>query len=174
MAIRAVLLALVWLFLAGWTADYALYGVVSVAAATALSLALLPPHGGPEPVHWPRRIRRSVVLAGWFLWQSARGGVDVAVRACRRTPAIEPTVVVAAVELPEGHSRQLAMLMMNLMPGTMVQRDSVQRDTVQRDVPQGDAASQTDSSVELHTLSLELNPVDQWDQLQRRVAAAFA
>ncbi len=38
-----LLLALVWVALAGFASDYAIYGVVSVAAGTALSLVLLPP-----------------------------------------------------------------------------------------------------------------------------------
>lgn len=63
-------------------------------------------------------------------------------------------LVLIGVALPAGSGRQMAMLLMNLMPGTMVQR----------------AVS---DGVELHTLSLELNPVEQWEQLQRRVARAY-
>lgn len=151
--VRGLLLTAAWVSLAGWHADYAAYGLLSVGAATALSLALLPP--ARDGVRgWPGRAWGSVRLAGWFLAQAAVGGVDVAWRAVRRTPDIDPEVTFGAFLLPEGPSRQLAMLLMNLMPGTMVQRA-------------------VDGGVELHTLSADLSPVEQWEQLQRRVARAY-
>ena len=161
--VRALVLGLLWVFMAGWGADYALYGVVSVAAATALSLALLPPRGQPAPARWPQRVWFSVLLALWFLWQSARGGVDVARRAVAPTADIEPAVVVAAVRLPRGHALQLAMLMMNLMPGSMVQRGP-------RPAEQNADAEEV---VEIHTLSQALKPAEQWQQLQLRTGRAF-
>lgn len=161
--VRAAVLGLLWVFLAGWDADYALYGVVSVAAATALSLALMPPRNQPDPGRWPQRVWFSLWLALWFLWQSARGGVDVARRAVTPTPDIEPSVVVAAVRLPRGHALQLAMLLMNLMPGSMVQRG-----------PQpAEQGEQADEVVEIHTLSAALNPAEQWRQLQLRAGRAL-
>lgn len=106
-----------------------------------------------------------ILLAGWFLGQSAAGGVDVARRALGRRPDIEPAVVRAPVDLPEGHARQLAMLLMNLMPGSMIQRapGSTGHDA---------AASAGGDQVELHTLSVSLDPAGQWSRLQRRVAQA--
>ena len=73
--IRALFLALLWVLLAGWDADYLAYGVVSVAAATALSHLLVP----------RSRLRLHVVgtarLVAWFLQQTGIGGGDVARRA---------------------------------------------------------------------------------------------
>ena len=161
--VRAAVLGLLWVFMAGWDADYAVYGAVSLAAATALSLALLPPRHQPAPARWPRRMWFSLLLILWFLWQSARGGVDVARRAVTPTVDIEPAVVVAAVRLPRGHALQLAMLMMNLMPGSMVQRGP-------RPADQGAGAEEV---VEIHTLSQALNPAEQWRQLQLRTGRAF-
>lgn len=148
--IRALFFALLWVLLAGWDADYLVYGVVSVAAATALSHVLVP----------RSRLRLHLVgtarLVGWFLQQTVVGGVDVARRAVARTPDIAPAVVETPVWLPEGPARQTALLLMNLMPGSMVQRERA-----------GD-------HVELHTLSATLEPAQQFDDLQRRVAAAFS
>ncbi len=158
---RALLLALLWLLFSASGADYLVYGAVSVAAATVLSLALIPPQGTPQPARWPRRFWFGAVLACWFLGQSVAGGVDVARRALHRSPDIEPAVVRAPVELPEGHARQLAMLMMNLMPGSMIQR-----------TPKESAAPDQEDLLELHTLSAALDPADQWARLQRRVAQA--
>ena len=157
--LRAALLAALWVLFTGWTAQYAVYGVVSVVAATGLSLVLLPPHSAPRPHRWPRRAVFTVVLISWFLGQSVRGGIDVALRAIKPTPDIAPAVVAGAVELPEGHARQLAMVLMNLMPGSMIQ--------------DGPYTHHDLAQVQLHTLSPDLDPSAQWSTLQHRVARAF-
>ncbi|MCS5480928.1 Na+/H+ antiporter subunit E [Corynebacterium sp. YIM 101645] len=144
--LRVFALVVVWEAVSSWEPAYALYGLVSVGAATALSLRLVPPGR-------MLRLRGAVVLLSWFLYKAVAGGIDVARRAVRPTPDIEPAVVRAHLRLPPGHSRELAMLLMNLMPGTMVQRVR-------------------EEEVELHTLSLELRPVQQWEDLQDRVARA--
>lgn len=164
--IRALVLGVGWLALAGWDSSYAGYGLVSVAAATALSLVLLPPEQ-PRFRQWPRRAFHGAVLVGWFLRKSMVGGVDVAARALKPTPDIAPVVVPAPFLLPEGHGRQTAMLLMNLMPGTMVQQ-VVGRDGEAADDPRVPA-----TGVHLHALSLSLGPLRQWEQLQRRVAGTY-
>lgn len=151
--LRAVLLGVLWLAWSGAGREYVGYGVVAVIVATAVSLAVLPP-GPVRPATWARRTIAWITLAGWFGWQSVRGGVDVALRALRRTPDIAPEVFDAPQHLPTGDARQLAMVLMNLMPGSMVQRIG-------------------DERVELHTLAAELSPVRQWEELNRRVGAAF-
>ncbi|WP_169558502.1 Na+/H+ antiporter subunit E [Nesterenkonia alba] len=177
--LRAVVFGLLWVALAGFEAEYAAYGVISVAATTALSLQLIPP--GPRlSVHrWPARVWFTVLLIGWFLWQSARGGVDVALRAAKPHTDIAPAVVVAPVVLPPGHARHLAMLMMNLMPGSMIQRGPFPTDPPEhhKDDDAGSRSSPAPQSgvhVELHTLALELNPAAQWATLQHRVRRATA
>lgn len=150
--VRLVLLGTVWVALSG--THYPAYGAVSVVVAAALSLGLIPPQP-PRPRTWLRRSWHSAVLVGWFLTQSIQGGWDVALRALRRSPDIAPRVYRARIHLPEGPARQVSLILMNLMPGSMVQR-----------MPDVD-------TVELHTLSAELEPVTQWARLNRRVAAAF-
>ncbi|MDO5669259.1 MAG: Na+/H+ antiporter subunit E [Corynebacterium sp.] len=148
--IRLLFFAGVWLLLAGWNADYLAYGVVSVVAATALSHVLVPRSNlRLHPVGTAR-------LVAWFLQQTGIGGVDVARRAIAARPDIAPEVVETQVWLPAGPARQSAMLLMNLMPGSMVQRETGA------------------DRVELHTLSPTLEPARQFDELQRRVAAAFS
>lgn len=169
-AARGGALALLWVVLAGPSPDYALYGAVSVAAALALSLGLVPPRPpadragltalGVERVGGPgARAVGAVVLAAWFLGQSVAGGVDVALRAATRTPDVRPAVVDAPVRLPPGGARTLALALMNLMPGSMAQRTR----------PDDGAAH---AVVELHTLAAELEPADQWAALEDRVARA--
>lgn len=169
--VRAMLLGMVWVSFAGWQADYVIYGLVSVAGATLLSLVLLPPQGSPRPAAWPRRVWFGLLLAGWFVGQSARGGADVALRALRGPGSIDPAVVEAGFELPPGHARELSLTMMNLMPGSMIQR-VVGASGRTADVV-ADRPVEEPSHVELHTLSPSLNPADQWADLQNRVRRAF-
>ncbi|TLP79850.1 Na+/H+ antiporter subunit E [Nesterenkonia sphaerica] len=168
---RAAVLAGVWLGFTAASPDYAVYGLFSVASCTALSLWLLPPRGPVRVRRWPRRLWFSAVLGLWFGGQSVRGGVDVARRALRRPVRIDPAVVTAPIDLPEGHARQVAMVLMNLMPGSMIQR-TTDRDGVTAQVT-ADRHTAEPVMVELHTLAAELDPARQWRQLQHRVRCAF-
>lgn len=156
-ALRFVALGLVWLALSGADPANLVYGVIAAAAATALSLALLPP-ADPSVRHWPARLWGTIVLVAWFLQQSVIGGVDVARRAVWPTIDIAPAVVDVDVTLPEGPAQQLSLLLMNLLPGSMVQHV--------KDIDGKPVA-------EIHTLSMDLKPKVQWETLQRRVQLAF-
>ncbi|MGJ9372374.1 Na+/H+ antiporter subunit E [Nesterenkonia sp. CF4.4] len=169
--LRAVVLGLLWWALSGGGADYVTYGVVSVTLATALSLVLLPPSSRSSPGAWPRRLGSSMTLLGWFLGQSVIGGVDVARRVLSRPVDINPGVVVAPIALEPGHARQLALVMMNLMPGSMVQQVVTVDGEPADNTAEGPVL--TPAAVQLHTLSPQLDPADQWARLQRRVGAAF-
>lgn len=157
-AVRGALLTLVWVILAGWDAAYLGYGIVSVVSATALSLTMFPVRTrDSEPSASAfSQVKATLTLPLWFMRQSIVGGADVAWRAMRRRVDVEPAVVTASCRLPDGNALQVALLMMNLMPGTMVQRVTEDGDTV-----------------ELHTLSTELDPVKQWEALQDRVERAW-
>lgn len=168
--LRALIFTLVWGSLAGAAPEYAIYGVVAVVAATGFSLVLLPPRRSVQIGGWPRRVWYTLVLVAWFIGRSAVGGVDVAVRAMKKRVDIAPAVVRAPLLLPDGHGRQVALLMMNLMPGSMVQR-VITRSGVDADLT-GHTADDIATTVELHTLSESLQPAQQWAQLQHRVAAA--
>ncbi|GAA1164164.1 Na+/H+ antiporter subunit E [Nesterenkonia sandarakina] len=169
--LRALLLGLLWWALSGGGADYVIYGVISVALATALSLVLLPPSSARSPREWPRRWGAIVVLLGWFLGQSVIGGLDVARRALSRPIDVEPCVVVAPFELEPGQARQLALALMNLMPGSMVQQVIDAEGEPADHTAEGPVS--TPVAVQLHTLSAQLDPASQWARLQRRVGAAF-
>ncbi|MDO5633751.1 MAG: Na+/H+ antiporter subunit E [Micrococcus sp.] len=165
--VRGGALALLWVVLAGWSADYAIYGAVSVAAAVALSLASTPPRRRVSSASargdrrgMARRVVAGAAMTVWFLGQSFKGGVDVARRALSPRVDVSAVVVSAPVTLPPGAGRWLALTVMNLMPGTMVQ-------TVSPD----DHASE--AHVQLHSLSAELDPAGQWAALERRVAGVL-
>lgn len=155
--LRVVVFSIIWVALSGASGDMLVYGIVAVIAATALSLGLMRP-GQPQPKRWPARVWGTIVLAAWFLQQSIRGGIDVARRALTRRVDIAPEVVDVDVELPEGPAREVCYLLMNLLPGSMVQRVRT---------------TELGTIAEVHTLSMDLNPEDQWQRLQDRVQQAF-
>lgn len=169
--LRAVVLGLLWGALSGADPDYLVYGAVSVTLATALSLLLLPPSARSSPRGWPRQLGSVAVLLGWFLGQSVLGGLDVARRVLARPVDIDPSVVTAPFALEPGHARQLALVMMNLMPGSMVQQVVSAEGEPADNTTRGPV--RPPSAVQLHTLSPQLDPADQWARLQRRVGAAF-
>ncbi len=173
--LRAVVLGVLWAGFTSASLDYAVYGLVSVLVCTALSLWLMPPESPVRIARWPRRIWFAGALCLWFMWQSVLGGVDVAVRSLRRPVRIDPAVVRAPIDLPEGHARQLAMVLMNLMPGSMIQRttDSQGATSLVTTDPDAAAACAPPQQVELHTLAAELDPARQWKHLQHRVSRAF-
>lgn len=155
--LRLSAFGLVWLGLSAADPAQLPYGIIAVLAATALSLALLPP-AQPSIGRWPARIWGTVVLAAWFLQQSVIGGIDVARRAIWPTVDIAPAVVDVDVTVPAGPAQQLCYLIMNLLPGSMVQH-----------------VKMVDGNLvaEIHTLSLSLEPAKQWDTLQHRVQQAL-
>lgn len=114
--LRAALFALLWWILAAGRLDGWLLGGVAVAAATWASLRLMPP-GAPGE----RRLR----LAGlfgflrFFLWNSLRGGLQVAGMALRGRAALQPQIVELSLTLPAGGARLLLANMLGLMPGTL-------------------------------------------------------
>lgn len=173
-AARVVAFAVMWWALSEGDASKALYGIPAVALAVGVSVALRPPRAGGDRGRGPRgrgphrqgalrhgplrrgslrRARAMCALAGWFAGQAVVGGADVALRALRRPVAIDPVVVTAPIALPPGGARQIALVMLNLMPGTLVQAH------------EGDEAR-------VHALSPELPVLEQWSELQSRVAAA--
>lgn len=110
---RGTAFALVWWVLAEGRADSWGVGAVSVAAALAGSLYLAPPGAG--------RISLAGLpgFAGFFLTQSVKGGLQVAVRAFRPRMDLAPALVEVPVTLPEGLLRVLLVNTLNLLPGTV-------------------------------------------------------
>lgn len=155
--LRLLGFGLTWLGLSDASSDNFSYGIISAAAATALSLVLLPP-AAPQFKLWPKRLVGTALLAGWFVQQSVIGGIDVARRAITPRIDVSPEIFDVGIDLPPGAGREVCYLLMNLLPGSMVQRV---RETDDQTV------------AEIHTLSAELNPQQQWERLQTRVERAF-
>ncbi len=111
--LRGLLFVALWWILAEGRHDGWLLGGIAVAAATWASLKLLPP------------ARQSIRLAGllaflrFFLWNSLRGGMQVAGMALRGREALQPAIIELQVSLPPGSARILLVNALGLMPGSL-------------------------------------------------------
>lgn len=110
---RGLLFALLWWISVEGRQDAWGMGLLAVVAATAASLALLP----------PGKYRISAVgflrFLGFFLWQSARGGMQVAAMALRPRLDLQPALFELSLALPPGLPRVLMAAVLGLMPGTV-------------------------------------------------------
>jgi multicomponent Na+:H+ antiporter subunit E len=88
-------------------------GLLAAAAATWLSLRLLPPETG--------RLRFAVMLAlmPHFLFESVRAGVDVARRALAPQPRLNPGFVDCPMAFPPGLARNTFTTISSLLPGSV-------------------------------------------------------
>lgn len=101
-----------WVLTEGNLATWGL-GVVAVVAGVAASLRLLPPRPGAVSV------AGFFAFVFFFLWQSVRGGLQVAAMAFSPRPDLAPCVLDWPVGLPPGPPRLLLVASLGLMPGTV-------------------------------------------------------
>lgn len=144
--------AAVWWVLIEGQLSYAVYALVAVPAAVALSLVLSPPRPGP----WrfgPARAWAAVTLTGWVVYRALLGGADVALRAISRTPGgrTDPQVVTVPLRLT-GTAQAFALGVFNLMPGTLVQGTEVQGTEVKR-ADAGPTTTKGKSAEDSHAVS---------------------
>jgi multicomponent Na+:H+ antiporter subunit E len=146
--LRTLLFIGLWWILAEGHLDGWVLGGVAVAAATLTSIKLLPP--GDRPLRLAGLIR----FVGFFLWNSLRGGIQVAGMALRGRVALQPGIIELSVTLPRGGTRILLVNALCLMPGTL----SVDLD---------------DTSLRLHVLDERLPVVAETRALQAAIAGLF-
>ncbi len=111
--LRALAFAALWWILAEGRLDGWLLGSVAVVAATWASITLQPP--GKLPL----RLGGLVGFVRFFLWNSLRGGLQVAAMALRGRAALRPGIIELPISLPAGGARVLLVNALGLMPGTV-------------------------------------------------------
>lgn len=108
---RVVLFALIWWVLVDGATDSWPIGLPVTVLATMLSVLLLP------PTSWSLvGIARFIPF---FIWQSIRGGVDVASRALHPKLPISPGLYDYPLRLPPGLPRVFMANIASLLPGTL-------------------------------------------------------
>lgn len=121
--VRLLVIAVLW-FAATEAGPSALgYGLVAVPLVAAATYAVLPRRRLALEGSLARRvggILSVIPLAGWVLWRSVVGGVDVARRALwLPRPDIAPAWSVYETTLRTRSARVALALVMNLMPGSL-------------------------------------------------------
>jgi multicomponent Na+:H+ antiporter subunit E len=111
--LRGLAFVVLWWILAEGRLDGWLLGGVAVAAATWASIKLQPP--GKQPM----RLAGLFGFLRFFLWNSLRGGMQVAGMALRGRAALRPGIIELRVALPPGGGRILLVNALGLMPGTL-------------------------------------------------------
>ena len=146
---RAAIYLALWFVLlpSAKAADVAL-GLAVAAAATWVSLRLLPPEAGRL------RLGALLMLLPHFLWESVRAGFDIARRALAPGVRVDPGFVSYPTRLPPGHARSTFSTVASLVPGT---------------VPSGDE----DDTLVVHCLDLAQPVVEQLGAEERRYAPAL-
>lgn len=170
---RAALFTLLWVVLVEGDPVYFWYAVLTVPVAVAASVGCLPPaerasdtaagqrHSGlanavpttrsvaAPSLRLTRRARAAGTLLVWLLWQSVRGGVDVAARALTNPVRVDPVEVVVPVRLTGG-ARAVTLAVLGLTPGAIVS-----------EVREHEAV--------IHAVSADVDAAQTWRELERRV-----
>lgn len=109
---RILLLGFLWWVLTGQAAPLSFLGISGVALAALLSFYL-----APSPV-WTWTFVPWLRFFRFFLWQSFLGGLDVAFRALRPGPAVQPLVIEYSLQVRGDEARIFFLLVVSLLPGT--------------------------------------------------------
>ena len=112
-ATRATLFFVLWLMVAGWKPADIPVGIFAAAAATWVSLALLPVPAAPP------RYRAFLALILRIMRGSATAGFDIARRVLKPQLDLRPGLVACPISLPEGTARSVFFAIESLQPGTL-------------------------------------------------------
>jgi multicomponent Na+:H+ antiporter subunit E len=142
--LRAALFAALWWVLVegslrGWPLT-----LLTLGAAVWTSTALLPPG------RWRIRPAGLLRFLPFFLWESVRGGIDVAGRALHPRLPVRPREVVYPLRLPPGPARVFFAGAVGLFPGTLsteLQPDHVRVHTLDERLPVADTLRQLEERV---------------------------
>jgi multicomponent Na+:H+ antiporter subunit E len=143
-----MLAALLWWVLVGGDSASWVVGVPVVAAAVWSAWRLRSDDAGRIS------LRGLLRFIPFFLWESIRGGVDVASRVLRPRMAIRPGFISYTTALHTPAGRLLFVNCISLLPGTL-------------------AADIADDELRVHTLDIEGDTGRELSRLERRVAAVY-
>ncbi|EXJ13731.1 Na+/H+ antiporter subunit E [Imhoffiella purpurea] len=145
---RTTLLALGWILLAGPAPESWILGIPSVLLATWASLRLAPPRRrGLSP-------RGLMAFLPYFLWQSVRGGIDVAGRILHPRMPIAPGFQIYRTRLSKPAARVLFLDSISLLPGSL-------------------SADLDGDRLRIHAIDADSSLAPELAALERRIAALF-
>jgi multicomponent Na+:H+ antiporter subunit E len=147
-ALRAILLAAVYWAFAEGVPGQPFFGAAAVLAAAAASVALLP----RRSFHWS--LSGLARFLPYFLWQSARGGADVAGRALAPSLPLATGCIDYGTSLSTTAARVFFANIISLLPGTLSVR-------------------LRDDRLRVHTLDTRAPVASRLRELEERVARLF-
>jgi multicomponent Na+:H+ antiporter subunit E len=150
---RFAVFAVLWWLLTDGRADGLIFGLCCAALAALLPLVMDDPRTSASQPGLLPTLLRLPLLVPFFLWQSLRGGVDVALRAFRPRLPLAPAMIVYPLRLPPGPAPVLMASLVSLMPGTL--------------------AMISGTRLRVHVLDENRPYRDDLDRLERRVARVF-
>jgi multicomponent Na+:H+ antiporter subunit E len=110
---RIALFTTLWWVLAGHSPTGWAVGAVGILSATWVSMMLR------SPSLMPFKLFAWLRFVPFFLWNSIRGGIDVALRVLRLQVPLHPSMVDYPMKLPTGPARVLFVNTVSLLPGTL-------------------------------------------------------
>ncbi|MGE0824906.1 MAG: Na+/H+ antiporter subunit E [Candidatus Binatia bacterium] len=112
-ATRIVVFTGLWWLLTGGQSASWIIGIPTVIAATWASAQL------QSRYHYRWQPLAVLYFLAFFVWQSVRGGVDVACRALSPQLSLAPGLLVYRLHLPAGFPRVVVVNIISLLPGTL-------------------------------------------------------
>lgn len=143
-----VLLGLLWAVMSGGDGSSWVVGIPAILLALVAFDRLRERRvTGIRPMELP-------AFAAWFLWQSLRGGLDVARRALQRHMPLHPGFLRYRLSVPAGPARVFLINCLSLLPGTL-------------------SADIVGDELVLHALDDETDVIAETRDLERRVQALY-
>ncbi|MBP2280790.1 multicomponent Na+:H+ antiporter subunit E [Psychrobacter sp. PL19] len=109
--LRLLLFSIIWWVLSGGEAGSWVIGAPAVVCAVAVSIALSPP---VKVVWW-----RLVAFMPFFVWQSLKGGIEVAQLAFQPSMSLAPELIEYPLRLSSGLAQVAMINVTSLLPGTL-------------------------------------------------------
>ena len=147
-ALRVGLLACLWWIISGGASGSWLIGLPLVVIAGHLSMVLKAQ--SPQRVHLTALIK----FIPFFLYESVRGGIDVAWRVVASQPRLNPAFLVYPLRIPDGPARTFFSYSVSLLPGTL-------------------GGGIKDHALQLHVLDKAALTVKELQTLEHKVAAIY-
>lgn len=116
---RFVLYGAIWWLLTNGRPDALVFGACCAAAAALVPLVIGDAGDAAAQRALLPTVLRLPLLLPFFLWQSLRGGVDVALRALKPRLPLAPAMMDYRLRLPPGPAPVMMASLVSLMPGTL-------------------------------------------------------
>lgn len=146
--VRSLLAITLWWILTEGSADAWGLGAAAIALALAVSQRLF------SPPHLSFSLSGFVAFLRLFLWNSVRGGVQVAFSAFRGNRTLHPAILEMRLKLPPGGGRILLVNTLGLMPGTL-------------------GVELEDDRLRVHVLNERLPIIEEAQEIERAIGRLF-